>query len=165
MVSTFLVIYPDPIFKKLGGKNVGLPMVVSVFQLVFGSNTVFVGTAEFSACDALKKQPSDNLATYQESIDATFPRDQSLHDQSHAIFSVIIRRGYYRAIGFLNNIMPFYKLFTIVGLSAMEAWGNKMLTFTMSIFEITHQVRTITLEGAAHTMLFGITKATKLSDK
>ena len=40
-----------------------------------------------------------------------------------------------------------------------------MLTFTMSIFETTHRVRTITSEGAAHTMLFGIMRATELLDE
>ena len=61
--------------------------------------------------------------------------------------------------------MPFYKLLAMAGLPATEAWGNKMLTFTMSIFETTHRVRTITSEGAAHTMLFGIMRATELLDE
>ena len=52
---------------------------------------MFEGTAEFSTCDALKKQLSDNLATYQEFIDIEFPSDQPQHARTHAIFSAIIR--------------------------------------------------------------------------
>ena len=164
MAGTFLVVYPDSIFKKSGSKDAATHGGFC-FQPSFGSHTVFEGTAEFSACEALKKQLSDNLATYQESIDVEFPPEQSRNARSHAVFSAIVRRGYYQAIGFLNAIMPFYKLLAMAGLPATEACGKKMLTFTMSIFETTHRVRTITSEGAAHTMLFRIMRATKLLDE
>ena len=126
---------------------------------------MFEGTAEFSSCDALKKQLSDNLATYQESIDVEFPPDQPQNARSHAVFLVIVCRGYYQAIGFLNASMTFYELLSMAGLQATEAWGNEMLTFTMSIFETTHRVHTITSEGAAYTMMFGIMRATELLDE
>ena len=117
-----------------------LPVFLCVFQPSFGSHTLFEGTAEFSTCDALKKQLSDNLATCQESIDIEFPPDQLRHTRTHTIFSTIIWRGYFQAIGFLNAIVLFYKMLTMAGLSTTEAWGNKMPTFAMFIFETTHRV-------------------------
>ena len=98
-------------------------------------------------------------------MDVEFLPDQPQHAQSHPVFSAIIRRGYYQAIGFLNAIMPFCKLLALAGLPDTKAWGNKMLTFTMSIFETTNRVRTITSEGAAYTMLFGIIRTTELLDE
>lgn len=51
------------------------------------------------------------------------------HARSHAVLSAILRRGYYQATGFLNSIMPFYKLLAMAGLPPAEDWGNKMLTY------------------------------------
>ena len=70
-----------------------LPVVFCVFQPSFGSHTLFEGTAEFSTCNALKQQMSDNLATYQESTDIEFPLDQLRHTRANAIVSTIIWPG------------------------------------------------------------------------
>ena len=53
MAGTFLVIYPDSIFKKSGSKDAATHGGFC-FQPAFGSNTVFEGTAKFSSCNALK---------------------------------------------------------------------------------------------------------------
>ena len=124
MAGTFLVIYPESIFKKSGSKDAATHGGFC-FQPSFGSHTVFEGTAEFSSCDALKKQLSDNLATYQESIDLEFAPEQPQNARSHTVFLAIVRRGYYQAIGFLNAIMPFYKLLAMAGPPVQKRGGTR----------------------------------------
>ena len=120
MVGTFKVTFPDTIFKKLTNKDAATHAGFG-FQPSFGSQTVYEGTVEFSTCDDLKKRLADNLVRFQQAIDQEFPPDQVMHARSHAVLSAILRKGYYQANGFLNSIMPFYKLLAMAGLPPAEA--------------------------------------------
>ena len=164
MATSFEITHPDTIFKH-SQSTAAASHGGMAFSPAFASHQVFEGSVEFSTCDEMKKRLTQNLDQYQQAIDQEFPPDQTLHARTHAVFSAIVRRGYYQATSFINSITPFYKLLTAAGLTTAEAWGNKMLTYAMSIFETTHKARTLMSEGTTSTFLFGIMKATVMLDE
>jgi hypothetical protein len=131
----------------------------------FSSAEVFDGDSEHSTRADYKDRLSANQDTHQQAIDEEFPPDQVLHAKTNAILSAILRKGYYQAVGFLDSMVPFYKLLTGAGLTAGEAWENKILTYSMSVFASVHRVRTITSERNTHTRLFGVMRATELLEE
>ena len=108
---------------------------------------------------------STNQDTHQQAIDEEFPPDQVFHAKINVILSAILRKGYSQTVGFLDSLVPFYKLLTGVGMSVSEAWENMILTYAMPVFACVHRVRTITRKRKTHTRLFGVMRATELLEE
>jgi hypothetical protein len=164
MGATFSVSYPEVLFKATESKAAAVHQGFT-FQSAFSSAEVYDGDSEHSTRNSYKDRLSANQEIHQRAIDEEFPPDQVIHSKTNAIFSAILRKGYYQAVGFLDSLMPFYKLLTGAGLTKAEAWDNKILTYAMSVFASVHRVRTVTSETKTHTMMFGVMRATELLEE
>ena len=164
MEATFAVTYPEGMFTstetKAGAAHQGF-----AFKSAFGSAEVYDGDIEHSTRANWKGKLSTNQETHQQAIDEEFPPDQVLHSKTNAILSAILRKGYTQAVGLLDSLIPFNKLLTGAGLSAGEAWDNKVLTYSMSVFKNVHRARTITSERKTHSRLCGVMRATELLEE
>jgi hypothetical protein len=164
MAATFDIVYPETMIKK-SAKAADAGHGGWTFQPSFADAKVFEGTVEHSTKGFLKRRLRENMPKHQSAIDAAYPPDQPQHSRSNAIFSDILRRGFYQADGFLEAIVPFYNLMTGANAGAKDAWDNKMLTFVLEVWERVQAVRTVTSESTSASMIFGIMKATDLLDR
>ena len=126
---------------------------------------MFEGDSEHSTKATFKKRLASNLNIHQQAINEQFTPDQRQHTKSNSILSATLRKGYYQAFGFLDSVIPFYRLLMEAGLSATEAWDNKILTYAMSVFGTIQRVRTLGTEELDHMMVFRTLRATELMDE
>ena len=87
--------------------------------------------------------------------------DQHKLVRTNAVFSAILRLGYFQAVGFLESLLPFCKMMTQAGLSEAEAW-LKCLTYARAVFTRVHKVRTMASVYSVGSMLFGMMRSTVL---
>ena len=94
-------------------------------------------------------------------IDHHFPSDQTKTSQAHAVFSAILRLGYFQAVGFLESLLPFDKMMTDAGLNGEQSW-KKCLTYSCAVFARIYEVRTISADYTLGTMIHGMLAATQM---
>ena len=157
--ASFSLQFPETIFKPSQKSNVGKGGVT--FAPAFASPDTFEGTAEFSAKAQMLSTLATNRDRHQRSIDARFPRDQAKHVKPNAVFSALLRLGYFQAVGFLESLLPFHKMMTEAGLGMEEAWG-KCLTYARAVFVRVYEVRTVASVHTVGSMLYGMMRATQM---
>ena len=135
-----------------------------VFQPAFSSFDVFEGDLEHSTKQEMLDTLEVNRGRHQEAIDGRFPPDQPQQAKAHAVFSAILRRGYFQATGFINSISPFYRMMIGATIPGDEAWDVKTLTYSKAVFENVETVRTVSSERTAASMILGMMRATDLLD-
>ena len=81
--------------------------------------------------------------------------------KTNAVFSAILRLGYFQAVGFLEYLLLFCKITTQAGLSEAEAW-LKCLTYARAVFTRVHKVHTMASVHSVGSMLFGMMRSTVL---
>ena len=158
--ASFSLQFPETVFRpSQKAKDIGKGGVT--FAPAFSSPEAFEGNAEFSAKTQMLSTLSNNRERHQRSIDARFPRDQPKHVKPNAVFSALLRLGYFQAVGFLESLLPFHKMMTDAGLGVEEAWG-KCLTYARAVFARIYEVRTVASVHTAGSMLYGMMRSTQM---
>ena len=158
--ASFVVSLPESVFKESNVDTDAAKGGVK-FTPPFSSSDTFEGDAEFSAKSTMETTLSNNRDRHQAALDLRFPPDQPKHAKAHAVFSAILRLGYFQAVGFLESLLPFNKMMVQAGMSHTEAW-KKCLTYSRAVFTRIHEVRTVSTEHTAGSMLYGMMRATRM---
>ncbi len=67
--------------------------------------------------------------------------------------------GYYQAVGFLELLIPFSDMLTVLEIKEITAW-DWVLGYTKTVFEWVHNARTISSNQTKGEMLYGVLAAT-----
>ena len=78
----------------------------------------------------------------------------------HAVLSHIMRKGYYQAVGFMESILPFYRMLTGAQIDSGTAW-DRVLGYTKAVFDRVHVVRTTSMDRTQGGMIYGMLLATQ----
>ena len=72
-----------------------------------------------------------------------------------------MRKGYYQAVGFIESILPFYRMLTGAQIDGATAW-DRVLGYTKAVFVRIHEVRTQSMDRTQGAMIYGQLLATQL---
>ena len=158
--ASFVVTLPESVFKE-SNQDADASKGGVKFTPSFSSPTTFEGDAEYSAKGNMLSSLSNNRNRHQAALDLRFPSDQPKHAKAHAVFSAILRLGYFQAVGFLESLLPFNKMMEQSGMSPGESW-KKCLTYARAVFTRIHEVRTVSTEHTAGSMLYGMMRVTRM---
>lgn len=158
--TAFDIPFPESIFRESKAEKDQAHGGI-VFVPAMATADIFDGTTINSTRDAMKLSLQQNRDHVQAAIDQRFPPDQRNHVMANSIASYILRQGYFQSTGFVDSIMPFYKLMTEAGLSNSEAWA-KCLTYAKAVFKRIFDVRKLSLIKTLGGMIYGMLKSTTL---
>ena len=160
VVTSFTIEFPETIYRvSTAAKDAHKGGIV--FMPAFTSADVFEGNIEHSTKATMLKTLENNQRQGQAAIDARFPPDQLHHTKIHAVLSHIMRKGYYQAVGFVESILPFYRMLTGAQIDGTTAW-ERVLGYTKAVFTRIHEVRTQSMDRTQGAMIYGMLLSTQL---
>ena len=113
----------------------------------------------------LKKELTTNRDRRQQELDPQFPSDHTMNTAVNAVFSGILRRGYFQAVGWLESFTPFFSALVTAGMSEKDAWDSKILNYVKSVNEKIQQVHTLTKEPTPSAVIMGMFRATRMLNR
>ena len=161
---SFDIVHPEVVIRRTS-KASDAEQEGFVFTPAFCSARIFEGTLTHGTYTRLKKEVATNRDRRQRELNYEFPPDQTQTVMVHAVFSDILRRGYYQLCSWLDSFLPFNATLVKAGIPESVAWNEKILTYIKSVDEKVQQVRTVTKSPSPGAMVMGMFKATKMLDR